>query len=224
MILITGGARGIGRYLTAQFAASGKKIIATYHSSEPDLSLKDVTWEKADVSSEVQVKALAEKHPASMLIHCAGISMDNFTHKFSTRDWDEVVGVNLRAAFLLSRHLLPAMREREFGRIVFISSVVPQIGVPGTPAYSAAKSGLWGLTRAISQENATKGITCNCINLGYFDIGMTAAIPEKVLRGIIDRIPMKRLGPPEDIFRAVQFAITAEYMTGSCVELNGGLA
>ena len=224
MILITGGARGIGKYLTAQFAASGKKIIATYHSSEPDLSLKNVTWENTDVCSEDQVKDLAEKHPASILIHCAGTSRNNFTHKFSTRDWDDVVDVNLKAAFLLSRHLLPAMREREFGRIVFISSVVPQIGVPGTPAYSAAKSGLWGLTRAISQENATKGITCNCINLGYFDIGMISQIPEKMLRGIVDSIPMKKLGPPEDIFRAVQFAITAQYMTGSCVDVNGGLA
>jgi NAD(P)-dependent dehydrogenase (short-subunit alcohol dehydrogenase family) len=115
------------------------------------------------------------------------------------------------------------MRECNYGRIINLSSVVPQKGIPGTSAYAASKAGLWGLTKSIAAENAKKGITINSLNAGYFNIGMTSEIPEEILSGIISMIPMQKLGDPENIYNAVNFLINADYVNGTSVDINGGL-
>ena len=121
------------------------------------------------------------------------------------------------------RNVLPIMREQNYGRIINLSSIVAQSAIPGTSAYAASKSALWGLTKSISAENASKGITINNINLGYFDIGIIRDVPEKLLREIVNNIPFKRLGKPEEIVNTINYLINTEYITGTSIDLNGGL-
>jgi len=116
------------------------------------------------------------------------------------------------------------MRKRGFGRIILLSSVVPQIGVPGTSAYAASKAALWGLSKAVSKENARYGITINTINLGYFNVGMIRDVPSEVLDRIVSSIPMARLGHPDTILQTVEYLLSVDYMTGSQIDLNGGLS
>ena len=115
------------------------------------------------------------------------------------------------------------MRKEEYGKIVFISSVVAQTGVVGSSAYAASKAGLWGLMKTIVQENASKHITCNTLNLGYFNIGIIREVPEKMLEEIKNRIPNKALGDPEDIFKAIELLMNVSYINGSSIDINGGL-
>ena len=115
------------------------------------------------------------------------------------------------------------MRKKRYGRIILFSSVVPQIGVPGTSAYSASKAGLWGLTKTVAIENATYGITINTVNLGYFNIGMIKDVPTELLNKIIISIPMEKLGDPINILKTVEYLISTDYITGSQINLNGGL-
>jgi NAD(P)-dependent dehydrogenase (short-subunit alcohol dehydrogenase family) len=115
------------------------------------------------------------------------------------------------------------MRENGYGRIINFASIVPQKGIPGTSSYAASKAGLWGLTKSIAAENAKKGITVNTLNLGYFNIGMITEVPEDILKGIVQNIPVQKLGDPEDIYNAVKFIISADYLTGTSIDINGGL-
>ena len=115
------------------------------------------------------------------------------------------------------------MRRQKYGRIVFISSVVPQLGVAGTSAYAASKAALWGLAKAIAKENALENITCNTLNLGYFNVGMINEIPEQLLPHIISSIPMKRIGDPVNIYTAIRILLCSDYTTGCQININGGL-
>jgi acetoacetyl-CoA reductase/3-oxoacyl-[acyl-carrier protein] reductase len=119
--------------------------------------------------------------------------------------------------------LLPKMREQNFGRIINFASIVAQSGIPGTSAYAASKAGLWGMTKAIAVENATKGITINNLNLGYFDIGMIQDVPVEMQEVIKSKIPGKQFGNPDDIFKVVKYLSAAAYITGTSVDVNGGL-
>lgn len=115
------------------------------------------------------------------------------------------------------------MRANGFGRIVNFSSVVPQIGMPGTISYASSKSALWGFTKVVAKENAQKGVTCNCLDLGYFDIGMITEVPPDLLDKITVSIPMKKLGDPINIYNVIDFLISSDYITGSTIDINGGL-
>ena len=115
------------------------------------------------------------------------------------------------------------MREQLYGRIINLASVTAQKGVIGTSAYSSSKSAIWGFTKVVANENATKGITCNCLNLGYFNIGMISMVPENILNEIIQTIPQKKLGDAVNIFNAINFLIESDYVTGTSININGGL-
>ena len=157
------------------------------------------------------------------MINCAGINFNAFAHKMGVESWENVINVNLNATFNLIHEVLPLMRLQQFGRIINFASIVAQTGIPGTSSYAAAKSGLWGMSRAIAVENAKKGITINNLNLGYFDIGMISDVPEVYLKTVVEKIPVGRLGDPENIYTAVNFLINADYITGSSIDINGGL-
>ena len=144
-------------------------------------------------------------------------------HKADSDKWEDVIDSNLIGVQRVLRQIIPLMRKRRFGRIILFSSVVPQMGVMGTSAYAASKSALWGLAKAVAKENASYGITINTLNLGYFDIGMIEDVPDNVLEKIIEEIPMKMLGDPGNIYNAVDFLLKSDYITGSCVDINGGL-
>lgn len=225
MIIISGASRGIGKYLLEQFIDEGEKVIGFYNKTRPTIHLD--RYVQLDVTQEKQIVDFISSYKDQLneikLIHCAGVNLNGFTHKLTLENWRYVMQGNLDSAFLLSKHLLPLMREQNYGRLVFIASVVPQIGVPGTSAYASSKAGLWGLTKVISKENASKNVTANCLNLGYFNIGMISEVPEEMMNAVLNTIPMKKLGDPKNILLALKFILSSDYLTGAELAINGGL-
>jgi len=158
------------------------------------------------------------------LINCAGVNNNAMAHKAAVEDWQSVINVNLLGTYNVIRSFLPYMREVGHGRIVNFSSVVAEKGVPGTSAYAASKSGMWGLSRAIAAENGAKNININSINLGYSDIGMGIDEINEDLKQIITKnIPARRFCQPEEILDTVEFLRKVAYINGTSISLSGGL-
>jgi len=226
VVLITGASKGIGKFLSDYFAAKGFQVFGTQLKTQLSI-VPGIKINQVDVSifSQVEtwIKSLPLVNEKLILINAAGISYNAFAHKADPEKWLDVIKVNLFGSFNTSKCVLPLMREVNYGRIINISSVVPQLGIHGTSAYSASKSGLWGLTKTLSIENATKGITVNNLNLGYFDIGMIKDVPEDMQKVLIQKIPQQTFGNPRNIINAVEFLIESDYTTGTSVNINGGL-
>lgn len=226
MYLITGASRGIGKLLFDNFSKRGEICHGTYFSS-PDTkhnNLSKVDVRSFEDASKWITKVVEEsKNDRLVLINCAGITYNAFGHKSDLEQWKNVIEVNLIGSFNMIRAVLPYMREVNFGRIINLSSVVAQKGVPGTSAYAASKSGLWGMSNALSVENAGKNITINSINLGYFDIGMIDQVPTDNLKSLIDTIPIKRLGEPANIINTVDYIVDNTDLCGASIDVNGGL-
>ena len=224
-ILIAGASGGIGKFLAKELCQD-HDVYGSYNSRRP-MSNLSYGMTKVDISIESEVSSwiddVCKTGDDLALIYCIGVNYNCMMHKTESDRWEEVIESNLIGVQSVLRHILPRMRERRFGRIVLLSSVVPQMGVPGTSAYSASKSALWGLSKAVAKENAKHGITINTINLGYFDIGMIQDVPSEILEQIKQGIPMGKLGKPMNILRAVEFILEADYLTGSIIDLNGGL-
>ncbi|GMU86065.1 MAG: beta-ketoacyl-ACP reductase [Ignavibacteriales bacterium] len=226
MYLITGASKGIGRLLFDYYTSKGQVVFGTYNRSkivEPrNLGKVDVrSYEEVNkwISSLIEI----EQPEELILINCAGISYNALAHKADLQKWEDVISVNLIGSFNTIRACLPYMREKNYGRIINFSSVVPQKGVIGTSAYSASKAGLWGLAKTVAVENASKGITINNINLGYFNIGMIEQVPEEFLGKIVAQIPLGKLGSPENIIQTVEYLQSNDYITGASIDVNGGL-
>jgi acetoacetyl-CoA reductase len=177
----------------------------------------------ADAKHAVE-KVTAQLGPIDVLVNNAGITRDGVFHRMNSEQWSEVIRVNMDSLFNMTRQVIEGMREREWGRIINISSINGQKGQIGQTNYSAAKAGMIGFTKALALENAKKGVTVNCIAPGYIDTEMVQAVPEKVLEGIIAGIPVGRLGRGEEIADMVAFLAGehAGYVTGSTLSLNGG--
>jgi NAD(P)-dependent dehydrogenase (short-subunit alcohol dehydrogenase family) len=224
-ILITGASRGIGSFLFEKYSSEGNEVYGTFNTTKPSSEISNLT--KVEISDEIQVRnwieTVVKTDDKVVLINCAGINYNSYAHKAEIPKWGKVIEVNLIGTFNVICSVLPHMRETNFGRIINLSSVVAQNGIPGTSAYAASKAGLWGLTKTISVENATKGITINNLNLGYFNIGMISEIPEEILKSIIKTIPSQKLGDPINIFNAVNFLIKSDYVNGTFIDINGGL-
>lgn len=227
MIIVTGATGGLGSYLVRELS-SDQEILGTYHLNPPPPSPSgNVRYAQLDVTKTEAVARFVEENKERLrkiiVINGAGVSLDGMAHKLPETSWDTVLDVNLKGAFNLARAVLPLMREEGWGRIINISSVVGQIGVPGTIAYASSKAGLFGFTRALAAEGASKNITVNTLALGYFDAGMIHTIPPDQLTKIVQSIPMKRLGDPANLVRAVRFLVDADYVTGTTININGGL-
>jgi acetoacetyl-CoA reductase len=231
--VVTGGTRGIGLAITQQLKAAGYKVAALYAGNEAaaEAVRKDlgVLCIKADVGDfEAVGAAFAEIEktlgPIEVLVNNAGITRDAMLHKLTPGQWSEVIRADLDSVFNTSRHVIDGMRDRNFGRIINISSINGQKGQMGQTNYSAAKAGVIGFTKALAQETARKGITVNVIAPGYIDTDMVAAVPEKALEGIIASIPVGRLGKAEEIAGAVLYLASegAGFVTGSTLTINGG--
>jgi acetoacetyl-CoA reductase len=231
--LVTGGTRGIGRAIVERLSADGIKVAAGYSGNdEAAEALKRETGVmviKGNVGviedCRRAVEAVeAELGPVDILINNAGITRDGVFHKMTPDQWSDVIRVNMDSLFNMTRQVIEGMRERGWGRIVNISSINGQKGQMGQTNYSAAKAGMIGFTKALALENARKGVTVNCIAPGYIDTDMVAAVPEKVLEGIIAQIPVGRLGRGEEIADMVAFLAgeRAGYVTGTTLSLNGG--
>ncbi len=231
--VVTGGTRGIGGAISESLAQAGYKVAANYVGSterakefEERTGIMTVRFDVGDfeASREGVKRVEQEVGPVDVLVNNAGITRDGTLHKMSFEHWNEVIRTNLTSCFNMSRHVIEGMRDRKFGRIVNIGSVNGQAGQYGQVNYAAAKSGIHGFTKALAQEGAKVNVTVNAVAPGYVNTDMVRAVPDKVLEKIISRIPVGRLGEPEDIVRAVLFLVSdeADFITGSTVSVNGG--
>lgn len=226
MIIITGASRGIGKYLFEKYSEEGKEVIGTYNNTRPKSKYSE-NYYKVDISDISQVEewvsSISNEISNLTLLNCAGNSYNSFAHKVDIRKWKNVIDVNLIGTFNVIQSLLPIMREQEFGRIINFSSIVAQMGIPGTSAYAASKAALWGLSKSIAVENAKKGITINNLNLGYFDLGMISDVPANFQEVIKGKIPTGNFGNPNNIYNAIEFLIKSDYTNGSSIDINAGL-
>ncbi|PPJ45263.1 beta-ketoacyl-ACP reductase [Rhizobium sp. KAs_5_22] len=232
--LVTGGTRGIGAAISIALKAAGYRVAANYAGNdekakafEAETGIHAFKWDVSNYQAcaEGIAKVEAELGPVEILVNNAGITRDAMFHKMTPEQWNEVISTNLTGVFNMTHPVWSGMRDRNFGRVITISSINGQKGQMGQANYSAAKAGDLGITKALAQEGAAKGITVNAICPGYIGTEMVRAIPEKVLNErIIPQIPVGRLGEPEEIARIVVFLASddAGFITGSTISANGG--
>jgi acetoacetyl-CoA reductase len=231
--VVTGGTRGIGHAISIALKQKGFRVAANYAGNDQaaqkfqaETGIPVYKWDVGDYEacSAGLKRVEAELGPIAVVVNNAGITRDGMLHKLTPEMWGEVIRVNLNSMFNMTHPIIDGMRERGWGRIINISSINGQKGQMGQTNYSAAKAGVIGFTKALAQETARKGITVNCIAPGYIDTDMVAAVPEKVLQGIIAQIPVGRLGKADEIAKCVTFLASddAAFVTGSTLTANGG--
>ena len=237
--VITGGARGIGREIALLFARAGADVALFDINPEPlEQTAKELRalGRKAealtvDVTDGKQVdegvaKVLDKLGRIDILINNAGITKDGLLIRMDDAQWDLVLNINLKGAFLCTRAAARHMLKQRRGRIVSIASIVGIIGNPGQANYAASKAGIIGMTKAVAKELARRGVTCNAIAPGFIKTEMTDALPEPAKQRLLEAIPMGTLGEPLDVAQATLFLVSdaARYITGHVLVVDGGLA
>jgi acetoacetyl-CoA reductase len=231
--IVTGGTRGIGEAICLALKEAGMTVVANYGGDDAkaaqftaDTGMPAYRWDVGDHQACIDgcARVAADVGPIDVVVNNAGITRDATLQRMSPADWAAVIATNLGSCFNLCHAVFPGMRERKYGRIVNIGSINGQAGQYGQVNYAAAKSGIHGFTKALAQEGAKFGVTVNAIAPGYIDTDMVAAVPEQVLEKIVARIPVGRLGKPEEIARGVAFLVGEEagFITGSTLSINGG--
>lgn len=234
--LITGASGGIGQAIAKNIYAQGAKVVlhGTRESVLQELQqqLGDRAFVvTASLSDESQVEGLFAKAEeisggsVDILVNNAGITKDNLLLRMKVSDFDDVLGINLRANFILSKNAIKVMMKRRFGRIINITSVVGVMGNPGQANYCASKAGLIGMSKSMAQEVATRGITVNCVAPGFIETPMTDVLTDDQKAGILKNVPLNRLGSGDDIAAAVIYLASneASYVTGQTLHVNGGM-
>jgi len=235
---ITGASRGIGRACAIALADAGARVaVAARNLSQlEELAAQlrvqhreafpiAIDMTSADSIKEALTKTAKDFGSISILVNNAGITKDGLAMRMKKDDWDSVIATNLTGAFLAIQQVLPAMMRERWGRIINISSVVGESGNPGQANYVASKAGLIGLTKAIAQEMGSRNITVNAVAPGYVDTEMTQGLSDELKNKMLEHIPLKRIGRPEDVAAAVRFLASdeASYITGHVLDVNGGL-
>ena len=237
--IVTGGTRGIGGAITSLLARKGVRVAAGYSRGKEAAEKLQAQLSSAGGTVSVHqgrvddpadcarvVKEVLDRYGrVDWLVNNAGITVDKTVRKMTPEDWQAVLNVNLFGAFAMTKAVLEHMIERGSGRIVNISSVIGETGNVGQANYAASKAGLFGLTKSLALEMATRGITVNCVAPGFINTEMVAAVPEAALAKVIEKIPMRRLGQPEEVARVVEFLVddASSYITGAVYTVNGGL-
>jgi 3-oxoacyl-[acyl-carrier protein] reductase len=236
--VVTGASRGIGRSIALMLAAGGAKVVVSARNAgalaEVVAEIQQQGGEAMAVAGDVAVGAdadrLMETAVASfgrvdILVNNAGITRDGLLLRMKEEDWDAVMSVNLKGAFLCSRAAAKFMSKQRFGRIVNISSVVGEMGNPGQANYCASKAGLLGLTKSVARELARRNVTVNAVTPGFIVTEMTESLPEKARDELYAQIPLGRFGSAEDIAHAVLFLASEHsgYITGQVLGINGGM-
>lgn len=236
--VVTGGSRGIGRAIALRLAAEGADVALADRSGDPEGSTvqeiralgRRCHHFRCDLGQTGDIQALAarvadELGPASILVNNAGITRDNLFLRLEDADWDAVLGVNLKGAFHCIKAFSRGMLKSRWGRVINVTSVVGQMGNKGQANYAASKAGLIGMTRSIALELAERGITVNAIAPGFIRSEMTEVLPEKVQADLLARIPLARLGEPEEVAGLASFLASddARYITGQVIRVDGGM-
>ncbi|EAT15928.1 3-oxoacyl-[acyl-carrier-protein] reductase [Desulfuromonas acetoxidans] len=236
--IVTGASRGIGRCIAQYLARQGARIVAVSRKQQDTEALVaeikdqggDAISVAADVAVEGDVTAMIDAAQEAfgqidILVNNAGITRDTLLARMKEDDWDAVMNINLKGAFLCTRAAAKVMNKQRYGRIINVTSVVGQMGNIGQANYCASKGGLMGLTRSNARELARRNVTVNAVAPGFIETDMTAELPEKVRTDMAAQIPLGRFGAPEDVAAAVAFLASeqAGYITGHELSVNGGM-
>ncbi len=236
--LVTGAAQGIGREIAFALATDGADVAicdvnleaAQKTAAEIEGKGKKSLAIKANVASSADVTAMIEQvvekfGRIDILVNNAGITRDGLILRMKDEDWDLVLSINLKGAFLCTKSALKYMAKQRSGTVINIASIVGAMGNAGQANYVASKAGLIGLTKTIAREYANRGITANAVAPGFIETAMTQALPENVRQELAKQIPMGKLGTPADVANAVRFLASpwASYISGQVVHVNGGM-
>jgi 3-oxoacyl-[acyl-carrier protein] reductase len=235
--LVTGASGGIGGAIAKALHAQGATVVLSGTRAEALESLKSELGERAftvtsNLSNPTDVEDLPKKAeaaaggPIDILINNAGVTRDNLFMRMKDEEWDQVIAVNLTAAFKLSRAVLRGMMKKKWGRIIAITSVVGVTGNPGQGNYAATKAGIIGMTKSLAAEVASRNITVNCVAPGFITTPMTDVLTEDQKAALMPKIPAGRLGAGSDVAAAVVYLASEEaaYVTGQTLHVNGGMA
>lgn len=236
--LVTGASRGIGQAIALKLAQQGAFVYGTA-TTEKGAELINEYFKQEnlpgkglvlDVTNAVQIETvlgdLAEKDQSpSILVNNAGITADNLLLRMDDEEWFKVIETNLNSIYRMSKICIKTMFRARWGRIISIGSVVGSSGNSGQVNYTAAKAGVVGFTKSLAQEIGSRGITVNVVAPGFIDTDMTTGLPDMVKDEMLKRIPLRKLGQPEDIANAVVFLASdeAKYITGTTIHVNGGM-
>ncbi len=238
--LVTGGTRGIGRAISEAFMRAGATVVAVYAGNDAAAAaFKDtlgplaekLILKKCDVSSYESVEALFKEiepllpNGLQIVVNNSGIRKDAVLAMMKPQDWRSVLDVNLSGTFNVSKFAVLAMMRKRYGRIVTITSPCGEFGFEGQSNYAASKAGQVGLTRSLSKEVASRGITANCVSPGFIATELIGDLPEKLREHYQNQVPLKKFGTPEDVANCVLFLASKEssYITGSVLDVTGGL-
>lgn len=236
--LVTGATRGIGKAIALSLGEQGATVIGTATSENGATTITDFLEEAnikgrgivlnvtdADAIDNVVSTIENEFGAPEILVNNAGITRDNLLMRMKDEEWDDIINTNLTPIFKLSKRCLRAMTKARWGRIITITSVVGAMGNAGQTNYAAAKAGVIGFSKSLAREVGARGITVNTVAPGFIDTDMTSSLPEAHKTAMLEHVPVKRLGEPEEIAAAVSYlaSVNAGYVTGETLHVNGGM-
>lgn len=233
--LVTGASRGIGRAIAQTLAQQGAKVVGTATTEAGAEAIseylgaagKGMMLDVNDAAAALELIDAIQKDfgAVTILVNNAGITKDQLAMRMKDEEWDSVIATNLTSVGRMSRAVLRGMMKAKHGRIINITSVVGSAGNAGQMNYAAAKAGVAGMSRALAREIGSRNITVNCVAPGFIDTDMTKTLGEQQVAGLLQQIPLGRLGAPEDIAAAVSFLASqqANYITGTTLHVNGGM-
>jgi len=238
-VLVTGASRGIGKAIALELASKGANVAVNYAGSEERAQAVVEEIEKlgvksfkiqADVSKEADVKAMIKEvinqfSGLDILVNNAGITKDNLLMRMKEDEFDQVIDINLKGVFLCTKAVTRHMMKQRAGKIINVASIVGVSGNPGQANYVAAKAGVIGMTKSVAQELASRNIIVNAVAPGFISTDMTDALTQEQQEAILSRIPLAKLGTPEDVANVVRFLASddANYITGQTIHIDGGM-